>query len=73
MPLAPGATLAERTLQEMPDYEAIWSRLMPVGRPAQPADIDRAALYLLSPESLHFNCQTLVVDGGWTAISPGPG
>ena len=70
--LAPGATLTERTLREEPDYESAWSRRTPMGRPANPEDIARAALFLLSPESRHITGQTLVVDGGWTAISPGP-
>lgn len=71
--LAPGATLTERTLHESPDYTGVWSGLTPMGRPAHPEDIARAALFLLSPQSRHITGQALVVDGGWTAISPGPG
>lgn len=71
--LAPGATLTERTVHEAPDYTAVWSGLTPMGRPARPEDIARAALFLLSPQSRHITGQALVVDGGWTAISPGPG
>lgn len=69
--LAPGATLTERTLGDA-GYENTWSHLTPMGRPAQTTDVARAALFLLSPESRHITGQTLVVDGGWTAISPAP-
>lgn len=69
--LAPGATLTERTAEEQ-DYEGIWSRITPMGRPAYPADIARAALFLLADEARHITGQTLIVDGGWTSISPSP-
>ncbi len=69
--LAPGATLTERTLGDA-GYEDTWSRLTPMGRPAQTADVAQAALFLLAPASRHITGQTLVVDGGWTAISPAP-
>lgn len=69
--LAPGATMTERTLGDA-GYADTWSQLTPMGRPAQTADVARAALFLLSPESRHITGQTLIVDGGWTAISPVP-
>jgi glucose 1-dehydrogenase len=69
--VAPGATTTERTL-ENPNYEKGWSRSTPMGRPAQPEDIANAALFLVSEEANHITGQTLVVDGGWTAISPSP-
>ena len=69
--LAPGATLTERTRDD-PTYEATWARLTPMGRPATVADIAAAALFLVSDAARHITGQTLVVDGGWTCVSPGP-
>jgi len=69
--VAPGATLTERTAED-PSYEKTWSTLTPMGRPASVDDIAAAVLFLVSPEARHITGQTLIVDGGWTAISPGP-
>jgi 3-oxoacyl-[acyl-carrier protein] reductase len=70
--LAPGATVTPRTLRDDPDYEHHWEAVTPTGRPAYPTDIARAALFFLSPESVHITGQTLLVDGGWTLTSPLP-
>ncbi len=70
--VAPGATLTERTLQEDPTYAQVWSAITPTGRPALREDIAHAALFLLSPLSGHITGQSLVVDGGWTSVSPLP-
>jgi glucose 1-dehydrogenase len=70
--VAPGATLTERTLTEDPTYPKIWSAITPMGRPAICEDIANAALFLLSPHSGHITGQSLVVDGGWTSVSPLP-
>lgn len=69
--IAPGATATERTLND-PDYEATWSRITPIGKPATTEDIAHAALFLISPHAGHVTGQTLVVDGGWTSVSPSP-
>lgn len=69
--VAPGATLTERTAEDAA-YEKTWSALTPMGRPASVSDIAQAALFLVSPQAGHITGQTLVVDGGWTTISPGP-
>ncbi len=69
--IAPGATLTERTLDD-PTYIPIWSRITPMGRPATVDDITNAALFLVAPASRHITGQSLVVDGGWTSISPPP-
>jgi glucose 1-dehydrogenase len=69
--IAPGATLTERTLDD-PGYEATWSKLTPLGRPASVADIAHAALFLVSDQARHITGQSLIVDGGWTSISPSP-
>jgi glucose 1-dehydrogenase len=70
--IAPGATLTERTLLDEFDYEKTWSALTPMGRPAYVADIANAALFLVSDKAKHITGQTLIVDGGWTCISPSP-
>lgn len=71
--IAPGATMTERTRAIDPDYEKTWSALTPLGKPASVADIAHAALFLVSPLSNHITGQTLIIDGGWTAVSPSPG
>lgn len=69
--VAPGATLTERTQQD-PNYNEIWSRLTPIGKPASPVDIAEAVVFLVSPEAGHITGQSLIVDGGWTSVSPTP-
>jgi len=69
--VAPGATMTERTAGDA-GYAGTWSGLTPMGRPALPEDIAHAVVFLVSPEARHITGQTLIVDGGWTAISPGP-
>ncbi len=69
--LAPGATLTARTVVEK-DYERIWADLTPIGRPATTQDIAHAACFLVSPEADHITGQTIIIDGGWTSISPSP-
>jgi 3-oxoacyl-[acyl-carrier protein] reductase len=69
--VAPGATLTERTTSD-PDYARTWSNLTPLGRPASTVDIAEAAAFLLSDAARHITGQTLIVDGGWTSVSPSP-
>lgn len=69
--IAPGATITERTSID-PSYESIWSRITPMGRPAYPADVANACLFLVSPKARHITGQTLIIDGGWTCMSPSP-
>lgn len=69
--VAPGATMTERTSGDA-GYERTWSALTPMGRPATTRDIADAALFLVSSQARHITGQTLIVDGGWTAVSPNP-
>jgi glucose 1-dehydrogenase len=69
--IAPGATKTERTIEDK-DYESTWSRITPMGRPADVNDIASAALFLVSQAARHITGQSLVVDGGWTSVSPSP-
>lgn len=69
--IAPGATLTERTAND-PEYDKIWSAITPIGRPATTQDIANAALFLASPQAGHITGQSLVIDGGWSSVSPSP-
>lgn len=69
--IAPGATMTERTAEDK-DYAKTWSHITPMGRPAYPSDIANAALFMISEKSRHITGQSLVIDGGWTSISPSP-
>jgi len=69
--IAPGATLTERTMNDN-DYEKTWSRITPIGKPATTNEIANAALFLVSPASRHITGQSLIIDGGWTSVSPSP-
>jgi glucose 1-dehydrogenase len=69
--VAPGATMTQRTMEDS-QYESTWSGLTPTGRPATVEDIANAALFLVSEEARQITGQTLIVDGGWTCISPSP-
>lgn len=70
--IAPGATITERTVADDPEYPKIWSGITPLGRPATCADIANAVLFMVAPNSGHITGQSLVVDGGWTSVSPLP-
>ena len=69
--IAPGATVTERTAEDAA-YNSTWSRITPMGTPATVSDIANAALFLVAPASRHITGQTIVVDGGWTSVSPSP-
>lgn len=69
--VAPGATNTERTSNDK-EYESTWSRITPLGKPASVSDIANAVLFLVSPAASHITGQSLVVDGGWTSVSPSP-
>ncbi|WP_343702085.1 SDR family oxidoreductase [Chitinophaga sp.] len=69
--VAPGATLTERTLND-PGYEKVWSDITPMGRPATTTDIANAVLFLVSGKARHITGQCVVIDGGWTSVSPSP-
>jgi 3-oxoacyl-[acyl-carrier protein] reductase len=71
--IAPGATITERTMAMEPEYDTTWKKLTPLGKPATTDDIANAALFLLSDHAGHITGQTLVIDGGWTSVSPTPG
>jgi glucose 1-dehydrogenase len=69
--VAPGATLNERTMHD-PDYQNTWSKITPLGKPALTSDVANAVAFLVSPHATHITGQTLIIDGGWSSISPSP-
>jgi NAD(P)-dependent dehydrogenase (short-subunit alcohol dehydrogenase family) len=69
--VAPGATLTERTMEDL-EYAKTWSKLTPIGSPATVSDIANSVLFLVSDKAKHITGQTLIVDGGWSSISPSP-
>jgi glucose 1-dehydrogenase len=69
--VAPGATLTERTAGDA-DYEKTWSRLTPLGRPASVGDIAQAVIFLAGAGARQITGHTLIIDGGWSVVSPGP-
>ena len=69
--VAPGATLTERTMHDT-EYEKTWSAITPMGRPANTRDIADAVLFLVSDKAKQITGHNLVIDGGWSAVSPSP-
>ena len=69
--IAPGATLTERTLNDA-EYKSTWAEITPIGKAATVDDIVNAALFFVSPASRHITGQSLIIDGGWTSVSPPP-
>jgi NAD(P)-dependent dehydrogenase (short-subunit alcohol dehydrogenase family) len=50
-----------------------WSGVLPLGHIASAEDIAHAVRFLCSYAARQITGQTLIVDGGWTDISPTPG
>lgn len=72
--ISPGATLTDRTIElENGDYQKIWEQTTPSGKVTTPKEIAHTTLFLLSENASNITGQTIVVDGGWTSLSPKPG
>lgn len=69
--ISPGATITERTLKNE-EYQSDWAEITPLGKAADVSDIAASTLFFLSDQAKHITGQTLVVDGGWTSVSPAP-
>jgi len=71
--ISPGATLTERTVElDEGNYQKAWERTTPNGKCATTNDIAHTTLFLLADAASHITGQTIVVDGGWTGMSPPP-
>ena len=69
--LSPGYTLSDMTRQFMdanPDLRYQWEKLIPAGRMAEPEDLLGMVNYLASPASTYLTGQSLIIDGGYSAI-----
>jgi 3-oxoacyl-[acyl-carrier protein] reductase len=62
--IAPGFVETPLTAPTQPKSRAVYLDSIPLGRPGQPDDIARAALFLVSDDATWVNGETLVVDGG---------
>jgi glucose 1-dehydrogenase len=69
--VAPGAILTERTLSD-DSYAQTWSTLTPLGRPGTVSDVANTVSFLVSEGAKHITGQTIVIDGGWSSVSPNP-
>jgi NAD(P)-dependent dehydrogenase (short-subunit alcohol dehydrogenase family) len=72
--IAPGSTRTdgweEWIKSASSEQQALYTRLLshiPLGRPAETAEIAHAALFLAAPDSAYVTGHVLTVDGGWTA------
>ena len=69
--IAPGYFLSDMTRQfteENPTLAAEWAGLIPLGRMGEPEDLNGLVLLLASEASSYLTAQTLVIDGGYTAV-----
>lgn len=69
--IEPGYTLSEMTRQFMdanPDLATLWTSMIPLGRMGEPRDLVGAVTYLASSESSYLTGQSIVIDGGYTAL-----
>jgi len=63
--LMPGLTLTDMTLSD-PDFIAMASAGLPLGRGADPREMAYGALFLACSESSFMTAQSLIIDGGFT-------
>ena len=69
--IAPGWILVENHLKVLGDFDQeAASASIPAGVIGTPQDIGRLAIFLASPEGSYIRGQTLVIDGGQSAIMP---
>lgn len=71
--IAPGSTATEgwrswihNASSEELDLHARLLSHIPLGRPAEPEEIARGALFLAAPDNRYITGQVLAIDGGWT-------
>lgn len=69
--IAPGYVRSDMTRQfidAQPEIAERWRSMIPLGRMAEPADLDGLVTFLCSPESAYLTGQSIVIDGAYTAI-----
>lgn len=69
--IAPGYFLSDMTrrfTEQNPELAREWIADIPMGRMGEPEDLHGLALYLASEASSYMTGQTLVIDGGYTAV-----
>jgi sorbose reductase len=69
--VAPGYVLSDMTRQFIdanPALAAQWRSLVPLGRMGEPGDLDGLVTLLCSSSSSYLTGQSVVIDGGYTAI-----
>jgi len=69
--IAPGYFLSDMTRQfteANPELAADWTSRIPAGRMGEPSDLDGLVLLLASSASSYITGQSLVIDGGYTAL-----
>jgi NAD(P)-dependent dehydrogenase (short-subunit alcohol dehydrogenase family) len=69
--IAPGYFLSDMTrqfTQANPDLAQLWRDSIPMKRMGEPEDLHGLALFLASSASSYLTAQTVVIDGGYTAL-----
>ncbi|WP_104090097.1 MULTISPECIES: SDR family oxidoreductase [unclassified Cryobacterium] len=69
--IAPGYFLSDMTRQfttENPDLATQWTSTIPLGRMGEPEDLHGLTTFLASDASAYITAQTIVIDGGYTAL-----
>ena len=69
--IAPGYFLSDMTRQFIeanPELADAWTAAIPMQRMGEPEDLHGLALYLASDASAYLTGQTIVIDGGYTAV-----
>jgi 2-hydroxycyclohexanecarboxyl-CoA dehydrogenase len=69
--ICPGLTatpLVDRGMKEAPEYFDQLIKEIPLGRPAQPQEIAKLAVFLASDESKYITGQRIIIDGGTSRI-----
>lgn len=69
--IAPGyvlSDLTERIIDQQPSLRDEWIARIPQGRIATPADLSGLVSFLASDVSSYLTAQTIVIDGGYTAL-----
>jgi glucose 1-dehydrogenase len=69
--VAPGYTETERTIVDEVGIE-VWKRITPMHKTAKVEDIANMVCFLVSDKATHITGQSIVVDGGWTAVGQSP-